>query len=149
MLCAVGWKELAAESFNQCSGTLENQFILVHRDDSTSLCVHTDASDLLWLGIVTQIPHEDLSESHAVQRHQPLCFLSTYFSKVQLVWSTLTKEASPLCLRWKECTGYYQLLLNSTCTQIITILFFCSIQSLLFLLFLKLLCVRFSAGLLV
>ena len=57
------------------------------------MCVYTDAFDLLWSGIVTQVPHGDLQKPHLEQQHSPLAFLSGRFNDTQLGWSVLEKEA--------------------------------------------------------
>lgn len=59
---------------------------------SQRLCVYTDATNLLWSSIVTQVPFLDLCKDHFDQRHQPLCLLYSHFSDPQLGWSTLEKE---------------------------------------------------------
>lgn len=93
MLSAAAWNEPEAESFTQCKAILQSQKTLAHCNDSLRLCVYTDASDLLWSSSVTQLPPKDRNKSHAVQRHQLLCFLSGHFSKVQPCGSALEKEA--------------------------------------------------------
>lgn len=57
------------------------------------LCVHTDSSDLLLFGIVTQLPLQDLSRPHGNQLQHPLAFPSGKFTGPQLGCSTLDKEA--------------------------------------------------------
>lgn len=71
---------------------------LAHCNSNCRLCVFTDASDFLWLGIVTQVPVEDLSRHHVDQCHQPLCILSGHFTGLTFDWSTLEKEASAIML---------------------------------------------------
>ncbi|CAN0569674.1 unnamed protein product, partial [Laminaria digitata] len=70
-----------------------------------SIMVFTDASDLHWGGIITQVPDEDLSVHHgdpAKMRHEPLAFLSGSFRGSQLRWPTLDKEASAIVEVYKR-----------------------------------------------
>lgn len=92
-LSSIGWGRNEYESFDRCKTALENQVTLAHRDEAQRLCAYTDASDLFWSGVVTQVPVEDLLKLHVDHRHQPLCFFSSHFSGSQLCWSTLKKEA--------------------------------------------------------
>jgi len=92
-LSTLGWNTAQRNAFEQCKAALAKQVTLSHRDDSKRLCVYTDASDIAWSGIVTQVPHTDLPNPHRNQRHEPLAFLSGKFDATQLGWSTLEKEA--------------------------------------------------------
>lgn len=93
LLSTLDWGKTEQDAFDRCKAAVEQQVTLAHRDISRRLCVYTDASDLIWSGIVTQVPPEDLSLPHVDQRHQPLSFLSGHFTGPQLGWSTLEKEA--------------------------------------------------------
>ena len=42
-------------------------------------CVHTDASDRFWAGIVIQTPIQDLEKAKEEQSHEPLAFLGSEF----------------------------------------------------------------------
>lgn len=86
------WTTEHNNAFEQCKQALINQITLVHRNTALRLCVYTDASDLNWSGLVTQVPHEDLPLDHEHQRHEPMAFLSGAFAGAQLRWSTLEKE---------------------------------------------------------
>lgn len=90
---ALGWTEADARVFHHCKDALEKQVTLSHRDMKKRLCVYTDASDGFWSGMLTQVPHEDLSKKHQLQKHEPLAFLSGQFNKTQMGWSVLEKEA--------------------------------------------------------
>ena len=72
---------------------LAHQVTLAHRDPSKRLCVYTDASDMAWYGIITQVPHAHVHWSHVEQEHSPLAFLCGRFEATQLGWSVLEKEA--------------------------------------------------------
>ena len=61
--------------------------------------VFTDALDLHWGGMITQVPDEELSVRHgdsATMHHEPLAFLSGSFRGSQVRWPTLDKEASAI-----------------------------------------------------
>lgn len=87
------WGQPESDAFDLCKQALENQVTLTHRDLSKRLCVFTDASELLWSGIVTQVPFGDLAKPFVDQRHAPLCFLSGQFTNAELRWATIEKEA--------------------------------------------------------
>lgn len=93
LLDKVGWSQTETDAFQRAKNALVHQVTLAYRDEALRLCVYTDASDVVWSGIVTQVPPEDLSKPHAEQCHQPLAFLSGHFSGSFLGWSTLEKEA--------------------------------------------------------
>lgn len=92
-LSKIGWSQIEEDAFVNCKQALEQQVTLAHRDVDQRLCVYTDASNNLWLGIATQVPPSDLVKTHIDQRHSLLAFLSGHFTGPQLGWSTLEKEA--------------------------------------------------------
>ena len=57
------------------------------------LCVFTDASDLHWGAVITQVPQDQLGNEFEKQEHQPLMFLSGTFSGAAKRWSVAEKEA--------------------------------------------------------
>ena len=83
-LNAMGWGTSRIDSFNKCKDALANQVTISHRNTKKRLCVYTDASDLAWSGIVTQVDFIDLSKPHLDQSHEPLAFLSGRFNATQL-----------------------------------------------------------------
>ena len=92
-LASLGWGEEQLKAFEVCKRALASQVTLTHRDSRKRLCVYTDASDVIWSGIITQVPKEELKLKHSNQNHEPLAFLSGRFNETQLRWSTLEKEA--------------------------------------------------------
>ena len=56
-LSSLGWGTIQQEAFENCKAALIQQVTLAHRDHSKRMCVYTDASDLSWSGIFTQVPH--------------------------------------------------------------------------------------------
>lgn len=93
LLSDLGWGRSEMNAFIECKNALANQVRLSHRDANLRLCVYTDASEIAWSGIVTQVPYEDLNLPHAKQQHKPLAFLSGRFNATQLDWFILEKEA--------------------------------------------------------
>lgn len=55
--------------------------------------MYTDASDLDWAGIPTQMPILNAISPRKEQRRSPISFLSGRFRKTQIGWSGLEKEA--------------------------------------------------------
>lgn len=77
---------------DNCKRSLEDQVTLAHGDTEKLLYVYTDECDSVWSGVVTQVPYENLSQSHIDQCHEPLGFLSEHFPKSRLLWSTFQKK---------------------------------------------------------
>lgn len=105
LLSQLGWSGKEDEAVYKFKKAVERQVILPHRDITIRICVYTDASELLWSGVVTQVLLADLNKAHGDQTHQPLTFLSGHFSGSQLGWSILDKEAFAImvtteCLHW-------------------------------------------------
>lgn len=131
-LASLGWGPTELAAFEACKKALAHQVTLVHRDVNQRLCVYTDASDMAWSGILTQVPTVDLNKPHKEQRHAPLAFLSGRFNSTQLGWSVLEKEAFAVLttldrIHWRTAsTGSSPLPLASTFLRITTISSFCS-----------------------
>jgi hypothetical protein len=53
-------------------------------DSDKRICVFTDASDIFYADLVTQIDEKQLDLSMREQYHQPLAFLSGEFKGAQL-----------------------------------------------------------------
>lgn len=86
-------------AFWRCKTALEHQVTFAHPDDSICLCVYTDASDLTWSGIVTQVSPADILKDHVYQRHQPLVIPSDRFPGRQLSWFTSRMMQLPLSVQ--------------------------------------------------
>ena len=71
LLSTLDWGKTELDAFKQCQQSLAHQVTLAHRDSTQRLCVYTDASDMAWSGIVSQVPLEDVHKPHAAQRHSP------------------------------------------------------------------------------
>jgi hypothetical protein len=64
-----------------------------HPDTKQRVCVFTDASDVLYSGIITQLPKHHLGLPVHDQQHQPLAFTSGSFRGSQERWTVPEKEA--------------------------------------------------------
>lgn len=93
LLLSLNWSFSEAEVFEKCETALEHQVTLAHRDSSLRSFVYTDASDLIWSDVVTQVRPKDLSKSPVDQRYRPLYSLSGHFYGLETQYSTLEKEA--------------------------------------------------------
>lgn len=71
-----GWNEAERTAFTICKDALTHQITLAHRDPSQRLYIYTDASDLAWSSIITQVSLVDLGLLHVDERHSPLSFVS-------------------------------------------------------------------------
>jgi RNase H-like domain found in reverse transcriptase len=65
---------------------------LAFPDPEKRICVLTNASDLFYAGLVTQIKEERLDLLMEEQDHQPLACLSGEFKGAQLRWTVPEKE---------------------------------------------------------
>lgn len=81
----IGWKETHVLAFNQDKMSLFNAVELSHREPAKIICVHTDPSDRLWSGIVTQCDTTMLEKPKLEQNHQPQAFPEAIFSQPGIV----------------------------------------------------------------
>lgn len=65
---------------------------LSHPKSGYDICLFTDASDNYWASILTQVPSDQRRRPIEEQEHEPLCFLSSAFTKASLNWSVPEKE---------------------------------------------------------
>ena len=91
-LSELPWGTAHDEAFNDLQESLRNSVKLSYSDPDKTICVHTDASDRYWTGIVTQVDHSELDKKPHDQRHQPLGFVGGEFTKAEVNWSTFEKE---------------------------------------------------------
>eukprot|EP00736_Rhodelphis_marinus_P010817 Rmarinus@m.15248 len=89
----LGWTDDASRTFDEVKRLLLSAVELSHPDPEQRLELFTDASDLGWGAILTQVPTEDAELPVNEQRHSPLAFLSGLFKGSSLRWSTCDKEA--------------------------------------------------------
>ena len=90
------WSEQMDDAFRNVKKLLENAVRLAHPDFDKQFCLFTDASDLHWGVVLTQVTWIDEQECITKQSHEPLSFLSGSFSGSQLNWSIIEKEAFPI-----------------------------------------------------
>ena len=73
------WEDTCENAWKKCKLLLQECVTLAQPRENCSVMVFTDASDLHWGGMITQVPDEELSAHHgdpATMRHEPLPFLS-------------------------------------------------------------------------
>jgi hypothetical protein len=92
----IDWNDDHSTCFLKIKSLLSNQVKLAHPDLQQRLCLFTDASDAFYGIVLTQIPESDVERPFEDQLHSPLAFLSGKFTKSQLNWSTIEKEAYPI-----------------------------------------------------
>ncbi|KAF0704619.1 hypothetical protein AaE_014847, partial [Aphanomyces astaci] len=79
--------------FNDVKYALAHVVPRSHPREDMTVCVFTDASDLFWGAVATQVPPADLDLPLDDQRHQPLAFISGSFSGASARWPIVEKEA--------------------------------------------------------
>lgn len=99
------WGQTELEAFELCNKSLANQVTLAHRDCEKRLCIYTDASNIAWSGMITQVPYKDLYLPHVEQKHDALAFISGRFNTTQLGWAIVEREpyavmATPDRMHW-------------------------------------------------
>ena len=83
-------------AFNKAKEAIMSATLLAYPDDQALRCVFTDASNLGWAAIITQIPISQAEEPLQNQNHQPLAFMSGMFRGAALNWAIIDKEAYPI-----------------------------------------------------
>ncbi|MDR3427814.1 reverse transcriptase domain-containing protein [Silvimonas sp.] len=104
-LAAVGWNETHSRAFNELNRVLARETERAYPDDTQALCVFTDASDLHWAGVITQVPPEQLALPLDQQHHSPLAFVSGSFDATQRRWPTVEQEGYAIketCVRCRH-----------------------------------------------
>lgn len=91
-LCDIGWSAESVDAFNRLRRALVQAIALAHPDPDKVFVVTTDASDIAWSGVVTQVGVDEVDLKLADQRHVPIAFISQRFSGPQLRWSVIEKE---------------------------------------------------------
>jgi len=85
-----------SENFLKCKAPLLNCAQMASPRKGYRLQLLTDASDLSWSIVLTQVIEKDLSLPVQDRFHEPLVFLSGNFSGSQLRWSVVEKECYPI-----------------------------------------------------
>lgn len=91
-----GWDSRADTQWELYRHALERTFRLNLYNEDLELCVLTDASDLFWSSVVTQVPPLELEKALRDQLHQPLFCLSGSFRDSSLNWHISQKEFFPI-----------------------------------------------------
>jgi hypothetical protein len=79
-LSTIGWDEKHSRSFEHAKEIVARVVELAHPDSDKTFCLFSDASDLYWAIMLTQVPAEDVPVKETnEQRHEPLVFLSGSF----------------------------------------------------------------------
>jgi hypothetical protein len=73
---------------------LTNQVKLSYPKEDYELVLCTDASEMHWSGVLTQVPKDQLDQQPLEeQQNEPLGFLSRSFGRPSKSWSIVEKEA--------------------------------------------------------
>ncbi|GMF45660.1 unnamed protein product [Phytophthora fragariaefolia] len=100
-VCAANWMremELTAkerEAFDQVKEALAASSSLDFPDDQATTCLFTDASDVGWAAIVTQVRDFDPKLPVTQQQHRLIQCLSGTFTGSQLNWTVIGKKRYP------------------------------------------------------
>ena len=79
---------------------------LAHPNFANEFCLFTDASDLHWGVVLTQLNDKNKASKVYERHHEPLAFLSGSFSGSQLRWSIVEKEAYPIIIALERLRHY-------------------------------------------
>ncbi|KAE8903785.1 hypothetical protein PF003_g12433 [Phytophthora fragariae] len=93
---AVELTALQRKAFDDVKELLTRSMTLAHPKDGATMCVMSDASDVGWSLLVTQVEHWQPNKEVSVQAHEMLICLSGTFSGSQRNWSIIEKEAYPI-----------------------------------------------------
>ncbi|KAH7467435.1 Transposon Ty3-G Gag-Pol polyprotein [Phytophthora ramorum] len=85
-------------AFDNVKDMLASAATLAFPNDSATTCLLTDASDIGWAVIVTQVKDFDIKVPVQDQQHQLVECLSGTFTGSQLNWTVIEKEAFPIAL---------------------------------------------------
>lgn len=98
------WNADCQQSWTRVKHLLEECATFAQPSEGYTVMVLTDASDLHWGAMATQVPGADLRCGvHPFEmRPAPLAFVSASFTNYKLRWATLTRKLS---LSWKHSGG--------------------------------------------
>lgn len=85
------WLALVGVSISQI--IVMYRFRIIPLRPKKNICVHTDASNKFWSGVLTQWDSSKLQKQKMKQTHQLLSFLGSQFSPSQERWTTYEQEA--------------------------------------------------------
>lgn len=75
---------------------LQNSVKFAHPRSEKLMYLFTDACDLQWSGMLTQIPKEDFDLAFTEQHHEPLDFICGSFTGSQCRWYILEEKATEI-----------------------------------------------------
>lgn len=101
-LSDLAWGPEHETAFLDLQTQIRQSVKLSHRKQGWDVCVFTDASELFWSGVITQCRKGDLDKDTENQRHEPLAFLGSVFSKTEQRWTTFEKEAFAIFQSFKK-----------------------------------------------
>lgn len=88
----LSWGTEQDDALSYLQETLRNAIKLAHPKPGYSICIHTDASERFWAGVVSQVRPNELSKPVLDQKHEPLGFLGGEFTGSERNWTTYEKE---------------------------------------------------------
>jgi hypothetical protein len=86
------------DAFDKVKEALATSATLAFPDDTATTCLFTDASDIGWAAIVTQVKGYDVKRPATEQQHRLIQCMSGTFTGSQLNWTVIEKEAFPIVL---------------------------------------------------
>ena len=86
------WEDTHDCAFDTITKQLAASVTLAHPKAGYAMCLFTDALDLYWASILTQVPCADMRKPTEDQAHEPMCFLSGSFKGSSFNWSVPEKE---------------------------------------------------------
>jgi RNase H-like domain found in reverse transcriptase len=86
------WGPEKQAAFKDLQAAIMESITLAFQDPNNRICVITNASDLFYAGLVTQVHEEQLDLPMKEKYYQPLAFLSVEFKGTQLRWTVPEKE---------------------------------------------------------
>ncbi|OWY99161.1 hypothetical protein PHMEG_00029891, partial [Phytophthora megakarya] len=93
---AIELSAIHREAFDEMKAMLSQSVILAHPKPGAQMCVLTDASDIGWSLLVTQVENWQPKLEVWEQAHEMLICLSGTFTGAQRNWSIIEKEAYPI-----------------------------------------------------
>lgn len=87
------WGGTHSSAFQQIKSHLSQAIKLAHPKEGHITCLFSDASDLHWASILTQVPKNQMTMKVEDQNHEVLSFLSGSFKGHLHRWSVVEKEA--------------------------------------------------------
>ncbi len=89
----VGWTKEHSDCFETCKRMIGSAALLAHPDPTKHVCVFTDASDLHWGAVISQVSMDIMDKPVEDQDHAPLMFVSGTFSGAASRWAIVEMEA--------------------------------------------------------